>query len=432
MSENNMEAIRYFKSKKLYEKLFLGFKKKYESLGKVGGSVSLSSFSEKELKELAQFLGLRSDVLFKKNKVTLLQFEKQLEKYRFDDSDLKQLLETYFDEPLISNKERLENKANKQWSFINYLKLTYEFAAVWLDYLEWKSPDSYFIYRLMEESHEKFETYVSSLDCILENLPGKPVRLPVFAQQITGNPHAFDRNQNLGRLLLHLLAVKRASYDPKKVAMPTTSEDINELLLTYNILRDDITNFITIANLMAETDGPRKIFWEAACETHTVQNLPIRELMHIQSLCPFNQGKEVWIVENSGVFSSILDVIPDAPLICTHGQFKLASWNCFDLLVKNQITLNYSSDLDPEGIGMAQRLIDRYPDYVKLWEMTISSYDKSISIEDSLSEARLKKLNPITNHDLLSVASELNRTKAPGYQEALLDDMITEVKSRLG
>lgn len=431
VSENNTEAIRYFKSKKLYEKLFLAFKKKYESLGKIGGSVSISSFSEKELEELAQFLGLRTDVLFKKKKVALLQFEKQLEKYRFDDSDLKHLLEMYFEEPLISNRERLENKANRQWSFISYLKLKYEFAAVWLDYLEWKSPDSYWIYRLMEESHEKFETYVSSMDCVLKNLPHNPVRLPVFAQRITGNPHAFDRNQNLGRLLLHLLAVKCVSYDPKKFSMPSTSEDINELLLSFNILRDDITNFVTVANLMAETDDSRKIFWDAACKTHTVLNVPIRELLNIESLFPFNQGEDVWIIENSGVFSSILDVIPDAPLICTHGQFKLAAWKCIDLLVKNQITLNYSSDLDPEGIGMAQRLLDRYPDFVKLWEMTISSYDKSISVEDSLSETRLKKLRTITNHDLLSVSSELMRTKVPGYQEALLDDMIEELQSRL-
>lgn len=431
MSTQDHSSIIFFKSHTLYNKLFNAFKKKYQSLGKIGGSVSLVDFSESDIEELAVFLGLRPDILIKKRKVTLLQFEKQLKKYKFEGMDLKQLLELYFNEPLISNSKRQELRILEQWSYINYFKNVYPFAEGWLDYLEKKSQDSYWIYRLMEESFDQFESYVRTINRILENIPELPVRLPVYAQQMTGNPHTFDRNQNLGRLLMHVLTVRDAGYDPEKVSLPTTSEGINELLLKYNILRDDITNFVTVANLMADTDDRRKELWEITCETHMVQNVPIRELLHIDSLYPFNQGKDVWIVENSGVFSSILDAVPNAPLLCTHGQFKLAAWKCFDLLIKNGITLNYSSDLDPEGIGMAQRLLDRYPDSAELWKMNILSYDNSVSSEDKLPEARLKKLNTITNQDLLIIKSEMNRTKTPGYQEALLDDMIEELQQRL-
>lgn len=432
MSTQDHKAIHFFKSGTLYKKLFPELKKKYESLGKIGGSVSLANLSENDIEELAEFLGLRPDILLKKNKVTLLQFEKQLKKYKFENMDLKQLLEMYFGETLISNSERQKQQALEQWFYLDNLKTRYPFAEIWIVYLEGKSSDSYWIYRLMEESYDQFESYVEIINNVLENIPKTPVRLPVYAQQMTGNPHAFDRNQNLGRLLIHVLTVREARYNHEKVVMPITSEGINELLLTYNILRDDITNFVTVANLMADTDDFRKDFWKIACDTHTVQNVPIRELLHIDSLFPSNQGNDVWIVENSGVFSSILDAVPNAPLLCTHGQFKLSAWKCFDLLVKNGITLNYSSDLDPEGIGMAQRLLDRYPDSVELWEMNVLSYENSVSSDDTLTEARLKKLNAITNQDLLIVKSEMTQTKAPGYQEALLDDMIQELHKRLG
>lgn len=431
MSKQDHQSIQYFKAHALYKKLFIKFKKKYESLGKIGGSVSLIQFSDNEIEELAEFLGIRPDILLKKRRITLLQFEKQLKKYKFDDLDLRQLLELYFGESLISNSQRQEQQALELRSYLNHLKMNYSSAEIWLDYLEGKSSDSYWIYRLMEESYDDFESYVDILDRVLQNIPEKPVRLPVFAQQMTGNPHAFDRNQNLGRLLIHVLTVREARYDHEKVVMPTTSEGINELLLTYNILRDDIANYVTVANLMADTDSPKKEFWKIACDTRVVQNVPIRELIHLDSLYPSNHKKDVWIVENSGVFSSILDAVPEAPLICTHGQFKLASWKCFDLLVKNGIRLHYSSDLDPEGIGMAQRLLNRYPDFVELWEMTEYSYAKSVSNGDSLSEARLKKLNAITNQELLAIKHEMNQNKAPGYQEALLDDMIEFLQKHL-
>ncbi|MCD8506434.1 MAG: TIGR02679 domain-containing protein [Alkalibacterium thalassium] len=216
MSKQDHQSIQYFKAHALYKKLFSEFKKKYESLGKIGGSVSLIQFLDNEIEELAEFLGLRPDILLKKRRITLLQFEKQLKKYKFDDLDLRQLLELYFGESLISNSQRQEQQALELWSYLNHLKMNYSSAEIWLDYLEGKSSDSYWIYRLMEESYDDFESYVDILDRVLQNIPENPIRLPAFAQQMTGNPHAFDRNQNLGRLLIHVLTVREARYDHKK------------------------------------------------------------------------------------------------------------------------------------------------------------------------------------------------------------------------
>lgn len=94
------------------------------------------------------------------------------------------------------------------------------------------------------------------------------------------------------------------------------------MLLQYKILRDDITNYVTGANLLAETEKGIHPMWEGAALTHSVMNIPVRELVSLKRVYPADGRKSVWIVENSGVYSSILDKVPHVPLICTHGQFK--------------------------------------------------------------------------------------------------------------
>ncbi|SFC09426.1 TIGR02679 family protein [Alkalibacterium subtropicum] len=432
MDHTLKDAVKFFRSKKVYGKLFLAFKQKYQSYGRVGGSVSLAAYSEEELMEIATFLGMRSDKMLKKRRVTLLQFEKQLLQYKFDVDDLKTLLEAYFDEPLISNQERSENEAAKKEAFIEQMIMCHPMLSEWLNYIKAKSQDTYWIHRTMDASRETFKENASILSRSMKALPESPVRLPVFAQKLTGQPHAFDRNTELGRLLVHLLAFKQSLLAKESLQIPSTSEDITELLLTFNILRDDITNYVTMANILANTPNGKEKVWEMACETHTVLNLPIRELLDVTALYPKDRkdhsAKDIWIVENSGIFSSLLDEIPDLPLICTHGQFKLSAWKCFDLLVEEDCLLHYASDLDPEGIGMAYRLLLRYPNSVKLWKMDVTSYDKAVSEDENISERRLNQLKMIEHPFLDGVKTAVMLKKRPAYQEALLDEMISELK----
>lgn len=431
MNQKNNEMVGYFKEESVYKKLFPAFKKRYESLGRIGGTVSLKTYSEEELVILAEFLGMRPDILLMKRKVTLKQFENQLHKYKFEINDLKELLEEYFQQPLVSKNERLEQNTVMKQQFFQCLKRDYPFIEEWLRYIEKKPSDTYWIHRLMENSFEKFKSYVEILNRVMESLPEDPIRLPVYAQQLTGQPHALDRNKGLGKLTIHLMAVMRALSDDEAVYIPSTSEDITELLLGYNILRDDITNYVTLANILAETHNDKDKLWKIASETHSVLNVPIRELLDVKELYPSGGLKDVWIVENSGVFSSILDEVPHAPLICTHGQFNLAAWKCLEFLVQQKCTVHYASDLDPEGIGMAYRLWTRYPNNVELWKMNSESYEKAISLEETISERRLNQLLGIDRLFLADVKKIMVETESPGYQEALLEDMIRELKEKI-
>src|SRR5690606_29392678 len=132
----------------------------------------------------------------------------------------------------------------------------------------------------------------------------------------TGDPHAFDLEQDLGKVFLHVLTVHSKSGE-EAIIVPSGTEEINELLQRYHIYRDDLLNFVTCANLYADrSDGEIHPVWSAAVACHSVQIVPLRELVNLKNIYPI-KGNDVWIVENSGVCSAILDQVPNAPIICT-------------------------------------------------------------------------------------------------------------------
>ncbi|MBU5594333.1 TIGR02679 family protein [Amphibacillus sp. MSJ-3] len=419
------QALAYFRTDNGYDHLFLLFKKKFQSLGRIGGSVKITTLDDRELESLARFYGSTPTQLKEKGSITLQSFERQLSKTRFYDVTLKELLEAYFNEKLISNKEKKQERIKQQEQFLSQAARQFPALASWLTELQHRRPDSHWIYRLIDLSEREFEEMLVHLNDAITHLPKMHERLPMFSQRITRNPHTFDLNTNLGRLFLHLLSLDRVQSGP--VMVPTDSESINELLLSYNILRDDISNYVTCVNLIVRTDKGIHPVWQAASDHHSVMNVPLRELEDIVSAYPANGEHQVWLVENSGVYSSILDHLPAVPLLCTHGQFKLSALILIDQLVQSGCTLHYAGDLDPEGLRMAERLVNRYPNQINLWKMDLISYQKSKSPMNVLTEERLKQLDAIQLRSLLPVKEALAENKIAGYQEALVQEMIAEL-----
>nr|WP_186324763.1 TIGR02679 family protein [Paenibacillus bovis] len=423
------EAIGYFQGGKGFRRLFVLFKKKYESLGRVGGTVTLTGWTDEELADIALFFGLSVSELKRKRKVALEQFEQQLKRTKFEHIGLHELLEAYFGESLVSKKEAKALKEQQQQIYLKKLQQDFPNLCFWFQYLQNKSADTYWIYRWMETNEQEFYEGVKLLNVAITSLPQRLERLPLFSQRITRNPHAFDRNSNLGKLWIHVLAVHR--QEDGAVSVPADSEGINNLLLQYNILRDDITNYVTCANLLAETDQGVHPVWEAAASMQIVLNVPLRELVTLTSIYPVNLLGKVWVVENSGVYSSILDEVPHAPLICTHGQFKLAALLLMDRLVENGCELYYAGDFDPEGLSMAARLVERYPEHARLWKMDEASYQRS-KADVELASDRMNKLASITNIELAPIVKAMKLNKVAGYQEALVNQMVTDLRREIG
>ncbi|MGF7186535.1 uncharacterized protein (TIGR02679 family) [Desulfitispora alkaliphila] len=421
------QALEYFNADRGFRQLFTLFRKKYESLGRIGGTVKITTLSDSELASVARFFGLQPDELKEKGTVSLLAFQEQLNQTKFESLELLALLEGYFGEEILSKKVAQEKQREKELNTIAQLESLYPNLSFWFNYLRKRSADTYWIFKLLYQ--DVFNDYVKHLSKAMSELPCDYERLPVFSQRITHNPHAFDLKNNLGKLLLHVLNVHGGNQSAPSLL--SDGEMVNNLLQHYYLLRDDITNYVSCANIVAETKDGIHPMWKAAAETKSVMNVPLREILDVSIAYPKDKNnKRVWIVENSGVFSSLLDAVPHAPLLCTHGQFKLAALKLLDILTLSDCLIYYAGDFDPEGLAMAARIKERYPSNSTLWRMDLGSYNSS-KPSVSLEPERINKLNSIELPQLLPIADEMKKIRKAGYQEALLKEMTLDLSKSL-
>jgi uncharacterized protein (TIGR02679 family) len=132
------------------------------------------------------------------------------------------------------------------------------------------------------------------------------------------------------------------------------------------------------------------------------------------------------------VFSHMCESLAEfqVSMICTSGQMKTASLMLIDLLCKVGCTLYYSGDIDPEGIGIADRVIARDPIHIIPWRLSKEDYISSISNEE-LDESRIKKLDKVKDNRFIDVIAALRNKKHAGYQELLIDKMLMDIKGKM-
>ena len=241
-----MNDLSLLKRETAYQKLFLLFKKRYESLGRIGGSVSLKSFSDDELKTISGLTGVAVEELRVKQSITLLKFEKALNRTRYQYDSLLSFLEDYFDETLMANKDRLKQEQMRERQFLDEVKEKFPRLDWYMDWLSSKSADTRWTWTLYREDTAALVSYFEYLEkawVLIEN-EQLFIRMPLFAQKVTGNPHAFDRNAILGKMLIHLLTVDQMNKEAE-VLFNKTSEEENDLLGYYRVIRDDLWSFVT-------------------------------------------------------------------------------------------------------------------------------------------------------------------------------------------
>jgi uncharacterized protein (TIGR02679 family) len=410
------DALAFFKAKPGLRRLLDGLVAKYRSLGRMAGKVTLKQLSETEANDLNGLFG-SAFVAGDEAKIAFQAFVATLEASRFSEVSCLELLEAWAGEPLISNAEAKQRAQDQFLAQLDQMQRKFQHKrvsdwckAVAKGHIKWrKSEDPQLMQQLCQA---------------LVMLPAEPTRLPVFAAQISGDPHALD----LGRSLTthFLIAVKWFDSAEDETALSET-ERITSQFERFNLIRDDIANFVTLTGLIAtqaETDHP---VWRAAAENNVVLNTPLRELLGLTSVLPYRKTPHVFVVENSTVFSALLDRFTEQsiPLICSHGQFKLAFLRLIDLLVGSGCQVHYSSDCDPEGLLMAQRLCQRH-DQITPWRMHLADYQRSKSAS-RISETRLKKLQQINQPSLVETATAIAADGRAGYQESLLPELIADI-----
>lgn len=425
------ERLDLLKKEPGFHKLLNLLARKYRSVGRVGGTVKLDRFSGIEIESIAGFLAKPPHLLREKGALSLREFEVALGRTNFAGMGLKELLELYFGEPLVSKAEERQAAAEEETLFFESSLAEYPHLEKWFRRMLDRKPDSRFILTLYREGKDELRRLLRIAAEAWNLLPGEGryERLPLFAQRATGNPHAFDRNMPGGKLFLHLLSAMRDGQDSGDYEGKQHTEQMNELLLQYGLLRDDLWSFVTCRGFTAiGQDGGIHPVWQGASEYGTVMNVPVRELAGLKSIKPI-RGSDVWVLENSGVCSAIMDEVQFAPIVCTHGQFRIASWIFFDRIVEAGCAIHYAGDLDPEGLLMAQRLKQRYPGNVRVWRMDPDSYRVAMSEEPI--GPRAGQLDSVTDPLLKETADIMKKEGKASYQEGLVELLIEDITSRL-
>lgn len=133
------------------------------------------------------------------------------------------------------------------------------------------------------------------------------------------------------------------------------------------------------------------------------------------------------VVENSGIYSILVELLPEVSIVCSSGQFTFAIWQLLRKLTATGTQLYYSGDLDPEGLGMAQKLKKAFGKQLRFIGMSLSLLQREETQED-LSEKRIKQLRLLKDPQLTQLGEEIRKTKTIAYQEGFLQELIQEVQ----
>lgn len=252
---------------------------------------------------------------------------------------------------------------------------------------------------------------------------GQGIRLAVLGARVTKNPHEFDRDTLGGKLLIQALSCVHEGMACK------SAEDILMLYYASGIKPDDISSFATAYGIHLYTEEGEHPAYRGFLEMGEPFVITLSNLGRIKSAQA--RSNKVYAVENQMVFSHLCESLKgkEVPLICTSGQVKTASWMLMDLLWENGNTIYYCGDLDPEGIGIAEKILWRAGKSACLWHMSGDDYRLSMS-EEPISAESLSKLEKVSHPALAEVKAEALNQKKAGYQEQLMELMLEDMNGR--
>ena len=426
MSEIN-EAVEYFKKKPVYEKLFKEFKKKYESLGKVGGIAVLSGLSKGDKEDISGFL-MKDFTSEEEVRVSVKLFEKALLKSRFSSLTTLDILTHYFGIKLRTNKEKSEEDVGKRAEYLAELTGYTDKAYIkeWLTGVFCTGADgAVVIARSYNADKNELKIILQKLIKAIPMLPyfqggKKKELLAVFAAQTAGNPHFFDDNTLAGNLLTAFLRdYFRFGYEDDL----SEAENRSKVLFKAGLIKDTLSNDVIAYGIRGRcVDGSLHQGMEGFLHQKEPVKLSLLTLANLEETFTNSVDRRVYIVENPAVFSILISRFPEKAFICSYGQIRRAVFMLLDLFDKNTV-FSYAGDFDPEGLLIAERLKKRYGERLTFWKYEPEMYIKYVS-EEKLTNQRIKKLDGVRDAALLKIAELMREEGRAAYQESMLEEYV--------
>ena len=244
--------------------------------------------------------------------------------------------------------------------------------------------------------------------------------LAVFAAEISGNPHYFDRGTAAGQLLVHAVCYW------KKAELPENAHQWRELLQGAGIVPDNVSSMLHACGLRMKRKEGWHPAYDAFCtlkEPYVITMENLRGMIGVQAV-----GDRVYVVENEMVFTYLLNNAPKdhLTLLCTSGQLRAVAMELIRMILASGVRIYYSGDIDPDGIGIADRLWQKFGDGIQIWRMTPEDYENSLSGE-VIGESGMTKLGNIKNPLLRETAEHMKIKRMAAYQENILEDLLRDL-----
>lgn len=389
-----------------------GLKSKYESLGNIGGSFTLSNPTEGEIEFLTRH--------FKKNysdhktiSISLIKFQSAFNNTILEGADLKEVLDSYYGEVITSKKDLKQNYVDIRTEY--FIELTEEVLHIKSfihDSLKTKSIAYKWLMVTYNKDAKRLFTVMRQLDQLIHEITlHEFVILPVLAAKVSKNPHALDESELLYKALIYFYCNKYG------LEYPTTAEDKALVLEIAGVVNNNINRFIQTYGLLGCLET--SLEWEA----FHLRNEPlVLTDMNLKNVSITASNPSVYCFENPSVFLAFIRTYPSKSAICTGGQVNQTVLKVMDELDKNNIRLLYQGDYDPEGLMIADKLKKRFKK-LKLIGYNTELYLKSRS-NKILSRTRLNQLKRLNDPMLHKVSELLLEYKVAGYQEYVLEDIL--------
>ena len=433
------QALKQFLySQKGLERLMMLLREKWRSYGKTAGKVWLEDPTDEEIREIEQLLG-KTQRRQGKLGIMAKDFEAAIDEVTYGQLKLKEILEIYFDEELVSKKDEeaivlgekekiaahLNKEADGRWP-------DGSFAYVWMNTLTpaklWKHMESF---NGEEEMIQVILQIGDALEILSSLKDGRGIRLSELSKEVTGDPDKLDHDTTVGKLFLTALSVlpEEDNYGDRSTSAPyrLSYEEMLDVYIRAGIRPDDISSYVIFYGLHLEDEEGRVDAYEDILKRKEPVMVSLYNLQKIIRAMP--NGKAVYVIENQSVFKKLITLCPEASLICTSNTLRTAALMLLDLLCKEDIAIYYSGDVDPEGLTMADRVYRRSRGKVSIWHMSPEDYEKSRG-EGFLSEVRLSELSFVRSDCLKETARMIRANGNTADQMKLIEVLKEELLVR--
>jgi uncharacterized protein (TIGR02679 family) len=353
------EALRAWARLPGPAKILAQARQRIEERGTVAGTLD-TALTADERQQVGRLLGLRWAA--SEQKVTVAALERALGERG---SNLRSMAEG--DKPLRDRRaERAQARAARDEELENARAALTEagvaaHVAAWLTALRRPKTTAEPLTALMRQTARAFV-----------RLPGpdqEPVSLAAFAAQVAGDPHALDKDRELGRIVALLAeAITLDAAEPGcdlasriSATAATSSERWRAAWESHNVLCDQVSSLVLTLNLRLTGTAPAAALTTAAAAAGEPVWLTLRSLKG-QWLPDPSAEQAVYVCENPAIVEAAAEQYPPcAALICTFGWPSAAAIWLIEGLHHAGTRLLVRADDDPAGQRIVAKVLQHAP-----------------------------------------------------------------------